>query len=279
MRTILHNCPKCGFDLSTATTGTCPACGMQILALPRRGRWVGASIQIALSTIFMLVFKFPKVLIFVFVGFIVVGTALSAVVKPLPVGSPIAPQRPVSNPLLFKILSVAIVLGSFAIGCILLFGFVSFMNSWERWHQYEGHPYQRADFVVTRVYYQTHTRGGPDIYASGTIEHNKEWMSLRPYLNYVPSSQEDLELRVGAGTVIPVFFFPGMKGRARVQVVSDPPPAEANRRAAMSTLKSGLTWLGAITGIVFLLFLARRSCYADMDASFQQASTGPANLT
>lgn len=275
---IVRKCPKCGLDLSNATSPICPSCGTPAFPAPGVGRWIGAGIQIALSTIFMLVFKFPKVMIFVFVGFIVLGTALSAVIKPRPVGTPVAPQRPVSNPLLFKILSAAIALASFAMGCILLFGFVMFMNSWDRWHQYEGHAYQRTDFVVTRVYYQKH-RGSPDIYASGTIEGNKEWMSLRPYLKFVPSSEEELDTQVGAGTVIPVLFFPDMKGRARVQVASDPPPAEASRRAAMSTLNSCLIWLGAIAGIIFLLVVLRRSCYADTGTSFQQAGSGPASLT
>jgi hypothetical protein len=273
---MARKCPKCGFDLSNATSPICPGCGTPALALPRVGKWIGAAIQIALSTTFMLVFGFPKVMIVVFTTLIVLGTALSTLVKPRPAGAPVLPQRAVSNPVLFKILSVAIALCAFAMVCILLFGFVSFINSWNRWHQYEGHPYQRTDFVVTKVYYQAH-RGGPYIYASGTVEGNKEWMSLRPYLNYVPRSQEELESGLAAGTVIPVYFFPDMKGRARVQILSDPPPAEASRRAAMRTLNSSLVGLAGTAGILFLLFLLRRSCYADT-VSFQQASTGPGNL-
>lgn len=251
---------------------------MQILGLPRPGRWIGAAIQIALSTMFMLVFKFPKPMIVVFAAFILAGTALSTVIKPRPVGAPAPPPRPVSNRVLFGILSVALALSSLVTFCILLFGFVSFMNSWDRWHQYEGHPYQRADFVVTRAYFQRHTRGGPDLYASGTIEANKEWMSLRPYLHYVPRSQEELDAGLAAGAVIPVLFFPDMKGRARVQVLSDPPPAEASRRAAISTLNSSLIGLAVMAGILFLLVLLRRSCYTDKEMSFQQASTGPSSI-
>ena len=226
----------------------------------------------------MLVVGFPKVMIVVFTTLIVVATALSALIKPRPMGAPVGPQRPVSNPLLFKILSVAIALCSLALVCILLFGFVSFMNEWNRWHQYEGHRYERTEFVVTKAYFQTHVRGGPYLYASGTVEGNKEWMSLRPYLKFAPSSQEELDTQVGVGTVIPVYFFPDMKGRARVQVLSDPPPAEASRRAAMSTLHSSLIGLAATAGMIFLLVLLRRSCYVDTP-SFQQASTGPGSLS
>jgi len=275
---IVRKCPKCGFDLSNVTSPICPGCGIPNLAVPRTRKWIGAVIQIGLSTTFMLVFGFPKVMIVVFATLIVVGTALSTLVKPRPAGAAVAPQRPVSNPLLFKILSVAIVLCSFVMVCFLLFGFVSLMNSWQRWHQYEGHPYQRADFVVIKVYYQAH-RGGPDTYASGTVDGSKEWMSLRSYLNFVPRSHEELESGVAAGTVIPVYFFPDMKGRARVQVLSDSPPAEASRRAAMSTLNSYLVRVAVTAGILCLLFLLRRSCYADTETPFQQASTGPGSLT
>ena len=276
---IVRNCPKCGFDLSNATSPICPACNTPILGIPKAGRWIAAAVQIALSTTFMLVFKFPKVLIVVFVGFIVVGTALSAVIKARPAGVPAVPRRPVSNPLLFKILSVAIALASFAMGCILLFGFAMFMNSWDRWHQYEGHPYQRTDFVVTRTYFQTHTRGGPSIYASGTVDGGKEWMDLQPYLKFRPHNQDELDTQVAAGTVIPVYFFPDLKGRTRVQVSSNPPPAETSRRAAMNTLNSSLVGLAVMAGIIFALVLLRRSCYSDTDTSFPQASTGPGSLT
>lgn len=252
---------------------------MQILALPRVGRWTIAAIQLVLSTTFMLVFKFPKFIILIFATLIVVSAALSASIKPRPAGAPAPPQRPVSNPLVFKILSAAIVLASFAMGCILLFGSVMFMNSWQRWHQYEGHPFQRTDFVVTKAYFQKHNRGGPYLYASGTVEGSKEWMSLRPYLKFVPQSQEELDTQVGAGMVIPIYFFPDMKGHARVQVVSDLPPAEAGRRAAMGTLHSSLNGL-AVTGvIIFLLILLRRTCYTDREVSFQQAGTGSGSLT
>lgn len=276
---IVRNCPKCGLDLSTATSPLCPGCGIPTFVLSRKRKWIVAAIQIALSMTFMLVFGFPKFMIVVFVALIVVATAVSMFIKPRPVGALAPPQRPVSNPLVFKILSVAIVLASFAMGCILLFGSVMFLNSWQRWHQYEGHPYQRTDFVVTRAYFQKHNRGGPYLYASGMVEGNKEWMSLRPYVKFVPHSQEELDTQVGAGTVIPIYFFPDMKGHARVQVVSDLPPAEAGRRAAMGTLHSSLNGL-AVTGVIlFLLILLRRTCYIDREVSFQQAGTGPGSLT
>jgi len=143
-----------------------------------------------------------------------------------------------------------------------LFGFVMFINSWTRWHQYEGQPYHRDEFQVTRVYYQRGSKGSIDVYASGEVEDNREWMSLRPYLHSLPHSQGELESMVPAGTVIPVYFFPGMKGRMRVEVYADTPPAEANQRAAMTTLNHGLLGIAITGGLIFFLILLRRMCFA-----------------
>lgn len=274
---FVRKCPKCGFDLSNAASPICPGCGTQFVVLPQGGKWIGALFQIAISTIFMLVFGFPKVMIGVFATLILIGNAFSALVKPKQVGAQAAPKRPVSNPALFKILSIAMALCSFALVCILLFGFVSFVNAWDRWHQYEGQRYERTDFTVKQVYWQ-HTRGVPSVYASGMVEGNKEWMSLTPYLHFVPRSQAELELHVSVGTMIPVYFFPDLKGRARVQVVGEGPPAEVSRRTAMSTLNSALAGLAVTAGIIFVLWRPRRSCYADTGSSFQQASTGKISL-
>ncbi|PYQ36848.1 MAG: hypothetical protein DMG99_21700, partial [Acidobacteria bacterium] len=74
------------------------------MVFPRIGIWVGAAIQITLCTVFMLLFGFPKIMILVFAGFILAGSAFAAWVKPKPrVVTPI-PARPVSNPVLLKLL-------------------------------------------------------------------------------------------------------------------------------------------------------------------------------
>ena len=44
---------------------------------PRSRKWIGAAMQIAVSTAFMLAFRFPKVMIVVFAALIVIATALS----------------------------------------------------------------------------------------------------------------------------------------------------------------------------------------------------------
>ena len=87
----------------------------------------------------------------------------------------------------------------------------------------------------------------------------KEWMSLGPYLKYTPHDQEALDSLVEAGTTIPIYLYPGLKGRAQVQVYNVLPPDEANRRTAMSTLSYGLIGLAVCAGVIFLLSRVRRT--------------------
>jgi hypothetical protein len=211
----------------------------------------------------MFVFGFPRFLIPIFAGLILLMTVLSRI---LPAGKnampPNTPQKPVSHPILFRILNAGIVAFSFLLVSILLFGFVTFMNSWSRSKLYEGQRHHQTEFRVTRVYYQAHTRGGPDVFASGMVEGNREWMSLLPYLHTMPHDQSDLESRVPAGTAIAIYLFPDLKGRSRVQVFDDTPPAEGNRRAALATLNHALSGLALTAAILFVLVRVRRSyCY------------------
>jgi hypothetical protein len=238
-----------------------------MLPLAGKSVWVMALIQIAISTAFMLAFRFPPVMIVIFATVILIATAFSKQLKRRPAQATI-PQQPVSNPVLFRILSIGIALCSLAFVGILLFGFVIFMNSWSRWQQYQGASHHETDFLVTRVYYQTHTRGGPDVFASGTVDGKKEWMNLVPYLHSFPHDQFDLDSRVPVGTSIPIYLFPTLKGRARVQVVGGVPPAEANHRTAMAAVNYGLVGLALAAGIIFVLVRLRRACLEKSDVTF-----------
>jgi hypothetical protein len=256
---LVRKCPKCGLDLTDPGAQKCPVCGAPILAFPRIGVWLAALFQIEITTIFMLVFGFPKIMIVVFSGLILVATAFSRLVKPRSVSPQSLRKTPVSNPILFKILGFAIALCSLAMVCVLVFGFAMFMNSWMGWQRYAGQPHRRSEFQVVHAYYQPHRKGGADVYASGMVDGQKEWMSLLPYLKDTPHDQEELDSRVEAGTTIPIYLYPGLKGRARVQVYNVLPPDEANRRAAMSTLNYGLISLAVSAGVIFLLSRVRRT--------------------
>jgi len=249
-------------------------CGAMIVAPPGAKIWVGAMVQIGMSTIFMLVFGFPKMMIAIFAALILIGTALSAwaKVRPAVVRGPV-PQRPLTHPTLFRVLSLISALSVLVSLSIVLFGFVIFMDSWNRWHEYEGQHYQRTDFVVKRAYYQPRRKGNADIYASGTVEGNQEWMSLQRYVESFPRNQAELDAAVPTGTSIDVYYFPGLKGRARVVVYDEVPPAEASRRTAMNAITYSPLGLVVTAGLIFLLSRLRRLCFAEEPIAMAAANS------
>lgn len=244
------------------------------MVAPRGAKiWIGALFQFAIATVFMVVFGFPKIMIALFGIVLLIAMALSALVKARTVAGPRVPPRPVTRPTLFRVLSFGIALCSVVFFSILLFGFVSFMNSWTRWHRYEGQRYHRSEFQVTRAYWQKSGRGF-SVYASGIVDSNREWMSLTPYLHDTPRSQAELDDLVPTGTSIPIYLFPDLKGRARVQALEDAPPAEASRRTAMNTLNYGLPGLAVTAGIILVLSRLRRSCFAENEPELQEIGMG-----
>lgn len=250
-------------------------CGASLLTLPSNSRriWIGAVVQIAMATTFMLLFHFPKFMIVAFVALILVGTAASAWIKTKASRVvPAAPPPPLAHPALFRIVISATVLCAFTLVASALFGFVAFMNSWNRWHQYEGQPYHQSDFVVTQVYFQKHNKG-VDAYASGTVEGQREWMNLIPYLRVAPRSQAQLDSMVGPGITIPIFYFPELKGRVRVQFDDGVPPAEQGHRGAMNALKYGFLGIVVSAGMILVLSRVRSLCYV-RDPAFPEIRTG-----
>lgn len=277
----IQKCPQCGHDITDTSAAVCPMCGTTygtmsgatsgstVVAGPGARIWIGALVQFAIATIFMLKFGFPKIMIAFFGGFIVLGTALSAYMKAKPVAVRPAPQLPTAHPVLYRILGLIIALCSLAFVATLLFGFVIFMNSWSRWHLYEGQRHHQTEFQVTRAYYQKGRKGSIDIYASGMVEGQREWMNLQPYLHTMPHDQEELDAHVSAGTSIPIYLFPDLKGRSRVQVYEETAPAEAYRRAAMKAINYGLGGLALCAAMIFVLSRVRRMCFDETDSSLQ----------
>ena len=87
-------------------------------------------------------------------------------------------------------------------------------------------------------------------------------MDLKRYVGTPVRSQEELDERVGAGTSIPVYFFPDLQGQARVQLASDPPPAETSRQQGMNAASHALTGLAITAVLMFVLIRVRGWCYA-----------------
>jgi hypothetical protein len=218
----------------------------------------------------MLVVGFPRIMIAIFAGLILLGKAISSQLRARGTGGRAAPPRTIVRPTLFRVLSLGIALCTFAAIVIGLFGVVTFLNSWNRWHLYEGQPYEQSEFQVVHTYYQPH-KGGPDIYASGTVDGQREWMSLRPYLHTLPHDQGELDALVPRGTSIPVYLFPKLKGRPRVQLNDGVLPGDAGHRDAMSALKNGLGGLAITVFLLLVLVRLRHECIQADDAAMSLA--------
>lgn len=264
----------CGLDFTADSAALCPACLAKVMTPSplASNPWVRVLFTFAIAIPFMVVFGFPKIIIAFFGVMILVPTVLFARARSRGAVALNLPQRAIERPLLFKIVSLAIALCSLALFGTLLFSFVAFMNSWSRWHRYDGQPYHRAEFQVKRAYFQRGSKGGIDIYASGTVEDQPQWMDLESFVQPLPRSQEELDSAVPAGTSIPIYLFPNLKGRTRVRVYRETPPAEAYRSSAMNALQYGLGGLALGAGLIFLLSRARRMCFAPTE--FPQASLG-----
>ena len=257
-------CPKCGYQIEDPLAVKCPVCNAN-LSRSTAGVWLIALFQFGLATAFMLLFRFPKFMIVVFGAMIFIGTVAGTMIKARPPMVRPAQPKQLTHPVLNRVFGILIAIVSLALFSTLLFGFVMFMNSWDRWHRYEGQRFHEADFVVKRPYYQKRSKGGPDLYASGTVEGNSEWMGLRPALQFIPHSQGELEAAIPPGTSIHVYYFPDMKGQTRVQVYTDVSPAEASHRDAMKTLNYSLILLGGCGGLLLMLVQMRRLICVETD--------------
>jgi len=268
----MHKCAACGFESDDFPGSICPQCGkkfatgMNLVPGMNRGLFLITLLPVVAVVGFMSAFHVPPAMI-VFCG---VGTLLPAILALRSRGALTVvksfPRRPPSpQPTSVKLLDVAIGLCGFCFLACLLFCFVAFLNSYMVYRRFQGQPYHATAFQVLRPYYQISAgMHGPDIqvYARGLVEGNKEWMDLLPYLKRTPNGQGELNDLVPQGTVIPVYLFPNLKGRMRVQVIGALPPAETNYNAEMLALRKGSIALAALGALLFVLVLIRRSCAA-----------------
>jgi len=268
----IRQCARCGHDLTDPAASRCPVCGTQFARRPGGRIWITALVQFSLATAFLLLSHFPKWTIFFFGIMILIGTLVASRATVTAAKNRPTPHAPITRPVLLKIVSLLIAIFGFGFLSSLLFGFVIFINNWNDWHRYEGQPYHRSTFEVRQVYYQRTGRGGVDTYARGNVEGQREWMSLRPYIGpRLPRDQAELDQRVPVGTEIPVYFFPDMKGRSRIRVYGETPPAEDYHRTAMNALNYGLMGLAICAIAIFVLTRLRATCFATIDAAQQPA--------
>jgi hypothetical protein len=167
-----------------------------------------------------------------------------------------------SQPQSVILLTLTIGVLGFVFFTCLLFGSVAFVNAHNAIQRIEGQPYHATTFQVVRPYYQKNAGfHGPEIsvYASGVVEGKKEWMGLFPYLKRNPSGQAELDALVPPGTTIPVYLFPNLKGRSRIQVVDALPPGEAARRTQAQVLRRLPVILAVVGALILVLVRIRRS--------------------
>src|SRR5262249_46583442 len=150
----VRKCVKCGLDLTDTTAAVCPMCGAQVMRLQGKPVWILALLQFAVMTVFMLIFRFPKIQIAIFGVMIIIGTALSSWMKQRSIALPRTSPKTITHPVIFRVLSFGIALCSIALFSSVLFGFVIAINNWNDWHRYEKQSHHVTTFQVTRVYYQ-----------------------------------------------------------------------------------------------------------------------------
>ena len=261
--TAAHRCPGCGFESDSLREVTCPQCGTGFRRSSSFSPWLAALAPAALFTVVMFAFHFPWPMI-LFSGlasffFAALGLRArsSAAASRSPSPGPLSPPSPGAI-----LLDLSIGLLGLAFVCCVLFGFVTFSNAYLAVERVQGQPYHATTFQVIRPYYQK-SQGvhGPDIavYASGTVEGRKEWMDLIPYLKRAPLGQQELNGLVPPGTTIPVYLFPNLTGRSRIQTIDVLPPGEASRRTEKTVLTRVPVALAVLGAMIFLLVRIRRT--------------------
>lgn len=266
-----RTCRICGVDLTETQGSICPGCAQRLGPTVKTRLWLGVLIQFGIVSTFILILRLPRFLMVFFGLFSVFAALLGSVLTRKAASRRPSPQRPMPNSALFWTVSLGIGVSGLVFICFLLFGFVTFINSWNSWHRYEGQPFHRAEFVVEQDYYQSYSKHA-DLYASGMVEGHREWMDLVPYLRSQglsrwPHSREELELSALPGTSIPIYLFPSLKGRSRVRLYSDTPPAEEYHRTAMHAANYGLVGVSVCALIIFLLVRMRAGYFKQQDSA------------
>jgi hypothetical protein len=174
-------------------------------------------------------------------------------------GSDFTPTPPVT--LGIRLLDVLIAIcGTFFVFA-LLYVFTTYMNTSPRAELYDGAPYHATTFRVTSVYYSTWNDGDgmshKQASAAGIVEGQKEGMDLLPYI--FPDDQAQLEQVFPAGTVIPVYLFPTLRGVNRIQRIGGLPPAQRYQQKVSWITNRALPFAGAIGMLTALLGFMRVS--------------------
>jgi len=174
-------------------------------------------------------------------------------------GVSLAPKPPMTAGIWFLDLITGVCGTLFVLGSV--FGLVFYENSASRAQLYKGAPYHATTFRVTFVQYMWvgGNGGHTEATATGIVEGQEETMNLMPHLSRTPRNQGDLMKMVPRGTLIPVYLFPTLQGRSRIQSIREVPTEEWYRACTTWASNRALPWVGVIGILTVLLALARFS--------------------
>lgn len=256
------SCPACGYMFDAAATRTCPACGRQA---PNWQPWIG----------------FIRVL--GVVGFcLVVGaswqvTAIAAAVVaayglvrrnqekwPKTRQEIEEQERNAVHPKILRVANFCVGLSVGLFAAAFIASFVMFMNAREDALRRSVGTYHASSFRVLQSYWQKGTtRSGTmdsptRAFARGVVEGHEEWMDLIPFLTFIPKDQDTVLRLVPAGTLLPVYYNPQLRGEDRVRLLTSVLPQEASRHAASAAFKYGGAALLAIGVALFACLRVRK---------------------
>lgn len=215
---------------------------------------------------FMLVLHFPWQVITV-IGALVAAYALltrNSTEIPLDRAGIAWQEQNAGHPNLLRIANFCVALSGAFFLVSFLASFVMFMNAREQWQRESAGNYHASSFRVLQSYWQKRSPGSlgaggreTRAFARGMVEGNEEWMDLIPHLGFIPKDEETVLRLVPPGTVLPIYYDPGLKGDYRVRIYSAAVPGVASRNAEAVVAKYGAVALGA-TGLLLLVFLRLR---------------------
>jgi hypothetical protein len=173
-------------------------------------------------------------------------------------------EQNAAYPGLLRVANVGVLLSGALFAVSLIAAVVMFMNAREQWQRESAGNYHASSFRVLQSYWKKGSaRGYPGdlgirASARGLVDGKEEWMDLAPYLGFIPQDQATVLRAVPPGTVISVYYDPGLLGDYRVRVHGSTPPGTASQNNMVVVAKYGSAAL-AVTGIFLFGFLRLRT--------------------
>lgn len=173
-------------------------------------------------------------------------------------------EQNAAHPGLLRVANFGVLLSGALFAFSLIAAVVMFMNAREQWQRESAGNYHATSFRVLQSYWEKR-KPGPQLgdrnfaraSARGLVEGKEEWMDLAPYIGFTPQEEATVLRAVPPGTVISVYYDPGLQGDYRVRLHGSTPPGTASHNTAVVAAKYGSAAL-AVTGILLFGFIQLR---------------------